>query len=1085
MRLLRASLVIVVLVLATHGNAWAQAVAGAQISGTVRDSSGGTIPGAEVTVTKIDTGATRTVFTSADGVYVLPNLSVGPYQLKVVLQGFNTYIRDGIVLQVSSNPEINVTLAVGAISEQVTVAANSTLVETHTTGVGQVIDNQRVMELPLNGRQATELIFLSGLATSAPAGDLNTNKNFPTVTISVAGGQANGITYIMDGGTHNDPFNNLNLPTPFPDALQEFKVETSALPARYGHHAASAVNLITKSGSNQVHGDVFEFLRNYHFNARNFFAPARDSLNRNQFGGTIGAPVIKNRMFLFAGYQGRVEKSNPATTISFVPTQAMLNGDFTAITSPACNGGRQLNLTGGFVDNRVDPSRLSPVTLKFLQHVPVSQDPCGRLQYGIPNNNTEHQGLAKVDYTFTSNSSLFARYFYAVYDNPATYDGTNVLTLSRTGQNNQVHSLVLAHNQVLSASTLNSLHVTFNRTLNDRPLPAYFSATDLGSRVSSLVPGYVGVSVTGNGFSVGSGATNPGYFNSRGWQVADDLDLVRGAHQLSIGGNWIRSRIETLNNRPTNGAFTFNGQGTGLSLADFMLGVVSGGFLQGNPVYDYDHSDYVGAYAQDNWRVASNVTVNLGLRWEPFLPVKNTYSWVSHFEQTRFDQNVHSTVYPLAPAGLMFPGDSGYPGDATSFGKIAQFAPRVGLVWTPNGDERTSVRASWGVFYDTPHLFFNTRFANNPPWGAQITIPNPPGGFADPYLGYPGGNPFPALNTGWATQPFPAFGVYVNTPLHLEPTSLQQWNVSVQRQFGDWLTSASYLGNHSTHLWRATELNPAVFGPGATTGNTNQRRTLILQNAQQGQFYGTIGQLDDSGRANYGALLLSLQRRLKNNLSVLSNWTISKCLSDPATTEITGPTIVNPADPDLDYSYCSSDRRQVVNVSVVVRTPDFEKPVLRAMLGDWQLSPIVRWQSGNRSSVTTGVDSALTGLGNQRAVQILDNPYGAGGPAAYLNRAAFASPAAGTYSTLAPFTVVNPGNLQNDFALARTFKIAGAQSVQFRWEVFNVFNHVNLASVPSGTTTAPLVTALNSANFGQIQTAGDPRIMQFALKFTF
>ncbi len=207
----------------------------------------------------------RTVFTGADGAYALPNLPIGPYQLKVVLQGFNTYVRDGIVLQVGSNPEINVTLAVGAISEQVTVTANSTLVETKNTGVGQVIDNQRVMELPLNGRQATELIFLSGLATSAPAGDLNTNKNFPTVTISVAGGQANGITYIMDGGTHNDPFNSLNLPTPFPDALQEFKVETSALPARYGYHAASAVNLVTKSGSNQVHGDLFEFNRNYHF----------------------------------------------------------------------------------------------------------------------------------------------------------------------------------------------------------------------------------------------------------------------------------------------------------------------------------------------------------------------------------------------------------------------------------------------------------------------------------------------------------------------------------------------------------------------------------------------------------------------------------------------------------------------------------------------------------------------------------------------------------------------------------------------------------------------------------------------------
>ncbi len=206
---------------------WAQSVSGSQVSGVVRDASGGALPGAEVTITKVDTGAVRTTVTSGDGGYVLTNLPVGPYQLKVVLQGFTTYVQDGIVLQVSSNPQINVTLAVGVVSEQVTVTANTALIETHSTGIGQVIDNQRVVELPLNGRQATELIFLSGLATPAPAGDLNTNKNYPTVTISVAGGQANGMTYIMDGGTHNDPFNNLNLPTPFPDAMQEFKVETS------------------------------------------------------------------------------------------------------------------------------------------------------------------------------------------------------------------------------------------------------------------------------------------------------------------------------------------------------------------------------------------------------------------------------------------------------------------------------------------------------------------------------------------------------------------------------------------------------------------------------------------------------------------------------------------------------------------------------------------------------------------------------------------------------------------------------------------------------------------------------------------
>jgi hypothetical protein len=1063
-------------VLLAGSPAWAQAVAGAQVSGIVRDSSGGALPGAEVTITKTDTGAVRTVFTNEDGSYVIPNLPVGPYSLRVVLQGFNTYVQDGIVLQVSSNPQINVSLAIGAVSEQVTVTANATMVESHSTGIGQVVDNQRVVELPLNGRQATELIFLAGLATSAPAGDLNTNKNYPTVTISVAGGQANGMTYIMDGGTHNDPFNNLNLPTPFPDALQEFKVETSALPARYGHHAASAVNVVTKSGTNNYSGSAFEFVRNYRFNARNAFALERDSLKRNQFGGVLGGPVMKNKVFFFGGYQGHIERSNPAETISYIPTTAMLNGDFTAFASPACNAGVQRTLTGGFSNNQIDPARLSSIALNFAKYLPTaSADPCGRVQYGIPNNNTEHKAIGRMDYTLSSRQTLLTRYLYSVYENPATYDGQNVLTLSRTGQKNQAHSVVAGHNLLLSASFINSLRVTYNKTINDRPLPAYFTATDLGSKIYSPLEGYVGINVTGNGFAVGNGGTNPGYFNSDGYQIADDIDIVRGNHQFSFGGNWIHTKIETLNNRPTNGAFTFNGQGTGLSLADFMMGIVSGGFIQGNPVFDYDNHDYFGAYVQDDWKVRANLTLNVGLRWEPFIPLRNTFGWVSHFDQARFDQGLKSQVYPQAPAGLIFPGDEDYPGDSTTHGKVGQFTPRVGAIWTPGSDGRTSVRAAWGLFSDTPHLFFNTRFANNPPWGAQITIPNPIGGWADPYSGYPGGNPFPALNTNWQTAAFPAFGVYVNTPINMEPTLLHQWNVSVQRQFGEYLLAASYLGNHTSHLWRATELNPAVFVAGATTGNTNQRRVLIRSNPVEGQSYGTIGHVDDTGEGNYHGLLLTAQRRLRNGLSVLSNYTLSRCMSDPATTEITGPTIVDPNNPDLDYSYCSSDRRHVVNISVVARTPQFQNTGLNAVLGNWQVSPIIRWQSGNRSSVTTGVDNALTGLGGQRAVQILDDPYGDGTADFYLNRAAFTSPANGTYSDLKPFTIVNPSRFQNDLALTKTVR-AGTNNIQFRWEIFNVINYVNY--------NAP-TTALNSANFGKILSAGDPRIMQFALKLDF
>ena len=1052
------------------GTGSAQAVAGSQVSGVVRDASGGVLPGAEVTITKVDTDAARTVFTGPDGSYVFPNLPVGPYRLKVVLSGFNTYVQEGIVLQVNTNPTIDVTLKIGSIGEEITVTARAATVETRAIGVGQVIDNQQVTQMPLNGRQATELIFLSGLATTAPAGDLNTNKNYPTVTISVAGGQANGITYIMDGGTHNDPFNNLNLPTPFPDALQEFKVETSSLPARYGHHAASAVNLVTKSGTNSLHGNLFEFVRDYHFNARNFFAPTRDSLERNQFGGTLGGPVRRDRLFFFGAYQGKVEKTNPPTTVSFVPTAKMLAGDFTEVSGSACTP-RTLSAAAGFVNNTINPALFSPIALKFLQHVPVSTDPCGRLQYGIPNNNTEHQTLGRADYTLSPTQSIFGRYMYAVYDNPGTYDGQNALTLSRTGQNNQVHSFVGGHNWVLSANMLNAFHMTVNRTINDRPMPFYFSPSDLGASVYSPQAGYMGVSVT-NGFNIGTGGTNPGFFNSDSYQVADDLDIVAGKHQFAFGGNWIRTKIVTVNNRPTNGQFTFNGQTTGLGLADFLLGRVSN-FVQGNPVYDNDQNSYVGAYVQDEWKPMPNVTINLGLRWEPYLAITNSLGYVGNFDEARFDAGIRSTVYPQAPPGLLFPGDDGYPGSAAMNNKLNQFAPRAGIVWQMN--EKTAFRGGYGRFYDTPHLFFNTRFANNPPWGAQITLTSPAGGFANPYLGYPGGNPFPALATGWQNQPFPTAGVYVNAPLDTQPTALQQWNAGAQRQVGDWLLSASYLGNHSSHLWRATELNYAVYTPGATTATTNARRRLVLKNPAYGAFYGTIGQLDDTGRANYNAMLVSAQRRLKGGLSALVNYTLSKCMSDPATTELTGPTITDPSNPDADYSYCDSDRRHVLNVSVVARTPAFSNATVNAVFGDWQIAPIVRWQSGSRFSVTTGVDNALSGMGGQRAVQLLDNVYGDGSVNDYLNPAAFGSPAPGTYSALKPNAFVGPSRFQNDLALTRSFR-AAQKTVQLRWEIFNVLNTVSFNNPTSG---------LNSTNFGRILSAGDPRIMQFALKFDF
>ena len=391
-----------------------------------------------------------------------------------------------------------------------------------------------------------------------------------------------------------------------------------------------------------------------------------------------------------------------------------------------------------------------------------------------------------------------------------------MLTLSRTGQKNQAHSIVAGHNWLLSASLINSLRVTYNKTLNDRPLPEYFTATDLGSRIVSPLAGYVGVSVTGNGFAVGAGATNPGYFNSDGYQIADDVDFVRGDHQISFGGNWIHTKIETLNNRPTNGAFTFNGQGTGLSLADFMLGVVSGGFLQGNPVYDYDNHDYIGAYVQDDWRVRPNLSLNVGVRWEPFIPLRNTFGWVSHFDQSRFDQGLKSHGLSAGAGRADLPGRR----------RLSRARRR------PTASSRSSRRASArsgrraatarpasarrGASSTTRRTCSSTRGSRTTRRGARRSrSPNPAGGWADPYLGYPGRQPVPGAEHELGDGGVP--GVRRLRERAASTSSRPRCISGTSACSGKSATgcvSASYLGNHSVHLWRATELNPAVFGAG-------------------------------------------------------------------------------------------------------------------------------------------------------------------------------------------------------------------------------------------------------------------------------
>ncbi len=994
------------------------------------------------------------------------------------MPGFRTYVQTGIVLQVGSSPVIHVALEIGRVSEQIEVKADAAMVETRSTGVGQVIDNQRILELPLNGRRATELIFLTPMAAPTAGAGLNPGvRNYPTVEISVAGGLSNGMTYLLDGGTHNDPFNNLNLPLPFPDTLQEFKVETSALPAQYGHHSSAAVNAVTKSGTNDFHSNLFEFLRNGSLNARNAFATSRDTLRRNQFGGTIGGPVVRNKLFFFAGYQGTISRSDPSTIIANVPTADMLAGDFTTITSPACNtANRQINLAAPFVNNRISPAQLSPAAVKLVSYLPAATHPCGEIRFTRKSENSEHMTVGRLDHQWSNSHSLFGRYLMARLDQPTDYDGKDPLTLSNGGLAFRVHSFVLGDTYLIGAQTVSNFRVTVNRAKIPKLPPEFFDFNDLGIKAWVYQPKYTSLSVTG-GFTIGGAGGTYGHYNTTSFQFAEDLSVIHGAHQMGFGANWVHSEMNRLTSTNTVGPFQFNGQVTGLGLADFLAGRPSQ-FQQSNVSIFYPRSNYVGLYVQDAWKAAPRVMVNAGVRWDPYLGVYSKHGIATHFDAASFSKGVRSPQYTNAPAGLLLPGDPGYPGNKITNSRLGNFAPRIGIAWDPRGNGRMSVRAAYGIFFDLPHLQYYVGLPGSPPFASLVNLPFPPS-LDDPWQGYAGGNPFPLAIT--RDMAFPTLGAYTTHPFDAATTYSNQWSLAIQRQFGsDWMVATNYVGNSIIHLWTANQLNPAVYGAGATTGNINQRRILNLQNPAQGRFYGSVQELDSGGTGSYNALVVSVQRRRARGVTMQGNYTWAHCISDLANTEIgvAGSSYMIPGDRSSSRSNCPvSDRRHIFNLSTVYITPEFSSRALRTVASQWQLSGIVRVQSGSFLTVTTGIDNALSGQPNQRPNLVLLDPYAPNKNIdRWLNAAAFQAPAAGTYGNFGAGNILGPGIIRIDMGLTRTFRIWENQALQFRAEAFNFPNHVN----PDNP-----ATALNNVNFGRIRAAGDPRIVQLALKYSF
>jgi hypothetical protein len=1089
----------------------AQTVAVAEVSGTVSDPSGSAVAGAAITMTETEKHTVRSTVTDAQGNYTLPDLPVGPYSLDVRANGFRNHVESGLVLEVGNNIQINVRLEVGSVNETVEVQANASLVETRENSVSSVVDQQRIQDLPLDGRQATQLIITLGAAVYGDSGDTGSKTFWDSTRISVAGGQGNGTAYLLDGGDNTDPMSNVNMPFPFPDALQEFSVDTSAVSSRFGEHPGATVNAVTKSGSNQLHGDFFEYLRNGDMDARNFFAKAHDTLKRNQFGGTGGGKIITDKLFFFGGYQGTRNRSNPPQSIAYIPTEASLNGDFSTLAGAGCqSSGKALTLKdpsgNPYPGNQLPMSAINPIATTIAQkYLPISSaNQCGEVTFGIPVTGDEDQIVGRVDWIQNAKHTLFGRYLFDDYSNPPTFNGSNLLTTTAPGNLERAQSATIGDTYTFGPTTLNSFHVSFNRVRDDRgPTDIPISPTMLGSDMYSAVPNFLLLTIS-NAFSTFCGTCAPGHFDVNSYQLADDVDLVRGRHQIALGFNLIRIQNDTLSGFDENGTFTFNGSFTGSPLADFMTGQVSD-FQQTNPTPDDLRQWVMSFYAQDSFKVSPRFTFNFGLRWEPTFADPDKYGRGDSFSESAFYANQFSTVHPSAPAGLFFKGDPGIP-PAMWNGHLANFAPRVGLVWSPHGDGRDTLRVGAAILYDSTETWFNERETTNPPFGNDIDVGST-GTLSNPWAGYAGGNPFPQAP---GQLFFPVGGTYVNMPINPKPTYVAQWNVTYQRQLpGGWLASASYIGNETTHLWITHESDPSEYlGLGActiagvtystcsTTKNSAQRRILYLSNAGLGKYYTSIDTMDDGAVAHYEAMLLSIQHRFARNYTFLANYTDSYCVSDyDFGAALATPSNSQPFNRHADWGPCVFDTRSIFNASLVA-TSSWKGGVWASrLLSNWQLAPLFHVSSGQPLNITTGHDDSLTDLNNDRPNQVLADAYpttpGCKSAPCYqwINPEAFVPNPTGTFGNVGRNALRGPGTTNVDVALSRIFGISERFHLEARAEAFNIINHPNFVGAisPAGLVAAftTMNTNLSSSSFGQVQSAFDPRIMQFALKLYF
>lgn len=1042
----------------------------ASIHGTVTDESGALIAGASMRAVNTLTNEVRNARTNERGYYRFAELAVGAYSVEAGMEGFKTVVRTGVELSLNRNAQVDIQLAVGTITEKVSVVADAPQVETTTNEMGTLVNQQRVVELPINGRNTLSLVALIPGAQNLQTGNA---QGFSENKASINGAREEDSSWLLDGGDNTSPLRNYGNDVPNPDAIQEFRVITSNYSAEYGRTAGAVVNVITRSGTNEFHGSLFEFLRNRSLNARNFFQADTTALVQNQFGGSAGGRIIRDRTFFFGSYQGFLRRTADFRNRALVPTSTERSGDF----SNTVIGGQPLVVrdpvtSQPFPGSRIPTSRLSQVGLNYLKAaVPLPNDP-GR----GPNNLTqiasvprdENQFLGKIDHSLSGRHKLSGGYFLS-----DQVDTTRLLSdidfawreIQIRQQNLNVHEY-----WTIGPTMLNHLRATYTRSAGNRKiLPDDLTLADLGSNFTPLPDGPKmppAFSVTG-WFSNGSANGGPKFANA--YTVANTFDWVKGRHELKFGvEGWLHKMNDVSTAPRMGGSGTFDGSFTGNGMPDLLLGQVRTLEVAAQ-TYKSQNSWVLNWFVQDKMRLTRRLVLNLGVRYElstwPVHPLDALIAFVPGRQ---------SACVPQAPVGVVFPCDDGIPRSGV-LGDYNNYAPRVGVAYDLTGDGKTAIRAGYGISYGFSFLNALQEQQVSVPFQFRATIRDTT--LEDPYSRLPGGkSPFP-LRFDPDNLQFASGGSYGFQDFNMRTAYVQQYNFTIQRQVArDWSAEVGYVGNVGRKLMGQLDYNTPLRTPDATRTNIDQRRPLfpaMRDTRMSGSFV----------NSSYNALQARVEKRFSSGFTLMGSYTYSKAL-DESSWYSSRNEWADAFNRKLNWGRGESDRRNMLALSWVWETPLYagSHRAVKLLANGWSINGIATFYSGPPIEVTSGRDNDWDGNSSGDRPDVVGNwqldPNRARQEviAAWFNPKAFVENQPGRLGNVGRNVLTGPGMKNLDLGIARSFSITERHKLQFRAEGFNVMNWVNLQN-PEGRASNPL--------FGVITSAGDPRILQFGLKYQF